>query len=133
MTGVNGETEPWRIPITSGCDQPGVDPITRRMGWAFNPDTEDGWTAIGGDTYIRYYTQGDDNHHVGVGIIEFHKTPTGEWCGGSILFDIPENAAYVGAPMWTVVSREPLHLEPSLLCTSCGHHGFIRNGVWVNA
>jgi hypothetical protein len=28
---------------------------------------------------------------------------------------------------------EPLHLEPSVLCGSCGLHGFIREGRWVQA
>jgi hypothetical protein len=34
---------------------------------------------------------------------------------------------------WTLVSREPLTLSPSLLCRLCGHHGFIRDGKWVPA
>lgn len=34
---------------------------------------------------------------------------------------------------WTLVSLEPLHIEPSLLCGVCGDHGFIRNGKWVPA
>lgn len=32
---------------------------------------------------------------------------------------------------WTLVSREPLTLSPSLLCTVCGAHGFIRDGRWL--
>lgn len=31
---------------------------------------------------------------------------------------------------WVVESEEPLTLSPSLLCTTCGHHGFIRSGKW---
>lgn len=34
---------------------------------------------------------------------------------------------------WDVVQLDPLTLAPSLLCTSCGHHGFIRDGKWVPA
>lgn len=30
----------------------------------------------------------------------------------------------------TVVSREPLHIEPSVLCVDCGLHGFVRDGEW---
>lgn len=37
------------------------------------------------------------------------------------------------AEAWTLVSLEPLHLEPSLLCRACGDHGFIRDGKWVPA
>lgn len=33
----------------------------------------------------------------------------------------------------TLVSREPLHIEPSILCPVCGDHGFIREGKWVVA
>lgn len=33
---------------------------------------------------------------------------------------------------WRVESLEPLTLSPSLLCTSCGLHGFVRNGAWVS-
>lgn len=34
---------------------------------------------------------------------------------------------------WDILSVDPLTLHPSLACTSCGHHGFIRNGKWVPA
>ncbi|MGW5175928.1 hypothetical protein ACWERY_16390 [Streptomyces sp. NPDC004082] len=37
------------------------------------------------------------------------------------------------APEHTLVSREPLHLEPSLLWRCCNTHGFVRNGEWINA
>lgn len=32
-----------------------------------------------------------------------------------------------------LVSREPLHLEPSLLWNCCGLHGWVRNGQWESA
>lgn len=34
---------------------------------------------------------------------------------------------------WTIVSRDPLHIEPSILCGACGFHGFIRSGRWEPA
>lgn len=34
---------------------------------------------------------------------------------------------------WEIHSEEPLTISPSLLCTACKVHGFIRNGVWVPA
>lgn len=45
------------------------------------------------------------------------------------------------APRWLgqrtalheVISTDPWHLEPSLLCDFCGLHGYIRNGRWTNA
>jgi hypothetical protein len=38
-----------------------------------------------------------------------------------------------GTNKHTLVSREPLHLEPSLLWSCCGMHGFMRNGRWTAA
>lgn len=32
-----------------------------------------------------------------------------------------------------VGSFEGLTLEPSVLCSGCGHHGWIRDGAWVSA
>ena len=34
---------------------------------------------------------------------------------------------------WTIESEQPLTLSPSLLCRACGHHGWIRDGKWVDA
>jgi len=38
-----------------------------------------------------------------------------------------------GTSAHTLVSREPLHLEPSLLWRCCGLHGWVRNGRWESA
>ncbi len=32
-----------------------------------------------------------------------------------------------------ILSTDPLHIEPSILCTSCGIHGWVRDGRWVPA
>jgi len=37
------------------------------------------------------------------------------------------------APDHTLVSAQPLHLEPSLLWPCCGTHGFVRGGEWIPA
>lgn len=34
---------------------------------------------------------------------------------------------------WDLISEDPIHIEPSLLCRACGDHGFVRNGLWVAA
>lgn len=34
---------------------------------------------------------------------------------------------------WTVQSWEPLTVTPSVLCLTCGLHGWIRGGRWVPA
>lgn len=36
-------------------------------------------------------------------------------------------------PLHEVISTDPWHLEPSLLCDHCGLHGYIRNGRWTPA
>lgn len=76
-----------------------------------------------------------DNPTVVVGLTEDHDRPDGGGrCAGFVLFDIPEAASSrAGAPVWTVESSDPLTLSPSLLCRSCGNHGWIRNGQWVPA
>ncbi|MFJ6841335.1 hypothetical protein ACIQRE_01550 [Streptomyces griseoluteus] len=32
-----------------------------------------------------------------------------------------------------LISRRPLHLEPSLLWPCCGTHGWVRDGQWTPA
>lgn len=36
-------------------------------------------------------------------------------------------------PCWTVESKSPLTISPSLLCQPANIHGFIRAGRWVPA
>lgn len=38
-----------------------------------------------------------------------------------------------GTSAHSLVCREPLHLEPSLLWRCCGVHGFVRGGAWIPA
>ncbi len=68
------------------------------------------------------------------GLLYRHPAPDGSECGGSVIFE-GEAASRVMPkhPKWTVDSWEPLTLSPSLLCKSCGHHGFIKQGRWVPA
>lgn len=70
-----------------------------------------------------------------VGLIEWHRTPDGRECSGgfgaSVLFDLPGvREAFPNSPLWLVASFDPLTLTPSLLCRTCGHHGWITNGEW---
>lgn len=59
------------------------------------------------------------------------------WCAA--LADVPEELTVsgrwvaAGTSAHSVLTREPLHLEPSLLWSCCGLHGFVRNGQWTNA
>ncbi len=34
--------------------------------------------------------------------------------------------------LWQLESIDPLTLSPSILC-NCGHHGFIKQGKWIQA
>ncbi len=88
---------------------------------------------IGHGVFIQYVSwNGVDK----VGLIEDHKRrDNGDQCfGGSVMFDVPAVRDQLQEQsMWTVESWEPLTLSPSLLCTVCGHHGWIRDGRWVPA
>jgi hypothetical protein len=55
--------------------------------------------------------------------------PVGEPCAGTVTFGEPGSSSGV---RWTLHSLDPLHVEPSILC-SCGRHGFVRNGRWEEA
>lgn len=39
---------------------------------------------------------------------------------------------FTGHGAWKVLCEEPLTVMPSLLCRHCGHHGFIRDGVFIS-
>lgn len=82
---------------------------------------------IGHGVWISYVNTKAGND---MGIIETHpaNTDTGR-CSGAVFF---EGSGHNG-PLWTVESRDPLTLSPSLLCRVCGHHGFIKSGRWVPA
>jgi hypothetical protein len=65
-----------------------------------------------------------------------HAKPDGSECFSGIYFDLPELRKHWGNDdrhYWQVQSWEPLTVSPSLLCTRCGDHGFIRDGKWVPA
>jgi hypothetical protein len=41
---------------------------------------------------------------------------------------------YFGPPDgWTLESEDPPTISPSVLCTACGDHGFVRQGRWLRA
>lgn len=78
-----------------------------------------------------------------VGVHYSHPMPNppvpGRRCMGGIIFDTPEARAAIpehfarGSGVWQLHSLDPLDVSPSLLCVTCGHHGFIRQGAWVEA
>lgn len=90
------------------------------------------------------------------GILIDHKTPEGRQCSSFAVFDTEDvrklqrvtadqaHRRAAGSPerrqqdpggraVWQVETWEPLTISPSVLCRRCGHHGFIRNGLWEAA
>lgn len=69
-----------------------------------------------------------------IGAVEEHpdQRDPSNVCAGSLMFDTPEGRQFHG-PYWQIVQEEPLTLSPSVLCTQCGNHGFIRDGKWIEA
>lgn len=79
------------------------------------------------------------NDDIYYGWLTNEPTPTfWHWC--KALEDVPSELKVhdgcwvaAGTSAHTLVSREPLHLEPSLLWKCCGLHGWVRNGQWEPA
>ena len=65
-------------------------------------------------------------------IIDHPRHDNGEPCSGVVTFDTPVTArVFPNKPRWEIVNHDPLTLSPSIAC-SCGDHGFIQDGKWVN-
>jgi hypothetical protein len=79
------------------------------------------WVRFKGDTF-----DGE------TGGVFWHRRPSNAdgWCCGSFFLRQPP-IAEPPVPLWACNSRDPLDLTPSFLC-HCGHHGWVRNGKWVN-
>jgi hypothetical protein len=71
------------------------------------------------------------------GVIESHPRrggDAGSRCEAALLFDLPGvRYAFSGRHVWTVEKWHPLTLSPSVLCRTCGNHGYIRDGRWLPA
>lgn len=87
---------------------------------------------LGGGHFARFFVEGNDADFVTggderppAGFFHVHPskgqghTPEGDPCAGSVTFG-----------RWQLHSLDPLHVEPSILC-SCGRHGYVRDGKWV--
>ena len=64
------------------------------------------------------------------GAIVTHPNSHGGTCESFIGLNSGINTA---AATWTVECWDPLTLSPSLVCSNCGDHGFVRGGKWVPA
>lgn len=89
-------------------------------------------TDIGSGVFIERTVNKDGEW---VGLIRRHPKAGGGTCASAVAFDTPASRAVHGptVALHVVESWDPLTLSPSLLCRSCGHHGFIRQGKWVPA
>lgn len=69
---------------------------------------------------------------VPVGVLLTHRCPK---LGGQETKDFIPVEPYQspGAGPWTLDSRDPITLSPSVSYTCCGLHGFVRSGKWVPA
>jgi hypothetical protein len=92
---------------------------------------KEGTIWLDDDNAIRFVIQ--DNETTPYGASWFHrdKREPNHVCVGGFQWRRP-NATASGA-IWTLESLEPLTIAPSLLCMTCGAHGFIRDGKWVPA
>lgn len=97
---------------------------------------------LGGGHWARLFREGEDLNGQPDGVAMgptagfFHVHPSkggadipeGEPCAGTVTFGDPGYDS-TGRAHWQLHSLDPLHVEPSILC-SCGRHGFVRNGRW---
>lgn len=71
------------------------------------------------------------------GALITHRRERGEgppFCYFGITFDGPvTRELFPAGARWQVESWEPLTLSPSLLCLTCGAHGYVRKGRWEPA
>lgn len=68
-----------------------------------------------------------------VGLIERHNC-NGRKSGGAVMLEL----GYGPTQIWTIEAGEAglwegLTLSPSIQCHNCPHHGWIREGKWVDA
>lgn len=100
------------------------------LPWSRDPDNRDG-VYIGHEHFVNGIVAEAGGPTIGYHV--WHPCRDGKPMPGAIWLDIPELPADLrrdGRPVWQLVSREPLHVEPSVLCRACNDHGWIRNGRW---
>lgn len=77
-----------------------------------------------------YYGSGDNPHD---GIFFIHKDKDGEQCVETYdLKPADDTHQYADDGKWHIASTDPdkLTMMPSIICTKCGEHGYIRDGRW---
>lgn len=98
----------------------GHDHHARKFGWHPDRDLNPQFEGI------------PDVDFAGVAVAHPKIGHKGEWCvSAAHIKGAIEAVLGSNIPVWDLVSEDPLHVEPSLLCRTCGDHGWIRNGLWV--
>lgn len=102
-----------------------------QLPWSQDPDERDG-TYIGHEHIISPQVAEAGGPVIGYHV--WHPCRDGKMQPGGVFLDIPELPEWLsGHITWQLISREPLHIEPSVLCRACNDHGFIRGGRWMPA
>ena len=103
------------------------------MSEVLNKETERDEVDLGNGHRI-IFTQYKGEKRVGADLIH---PPVEDKCGGVgwIAFEGRSWAnSFKGViATWNIETEEPITISPSILCRSCGDHGFVRNGKWVIA
>lgn len=103
--------------------------MSRHGEWPHNLPR--GWTDISPDQDLSRLIRPVRHEGEPYGWIEAHRDRAGKWCTG--VLQRRDKTARTDRPTWRVLSEDPLTLDPSVKCTRCGNHGWIRDGVWVPA
>lgn len=95
------------------------------------------WVDIGSSVFVETYTCPHRGSTPSGALVRFGGTLDDEGydrddvCVGGVSW-CPE----CKGPTWELLSLDPLHIEPSIRTTCHNHsehHGYIRNGRWVNS
>jgi hypothetical protein len=69
-----------------------------------------------------------------LGAVIDHRQPDGTPCSGSLTFASPAaDQLFPDEEKWDVQSFQPLTLDQSVICPTCGDHGLVKDGRWVPA
>lgn len=83
-------------------------------------------THIGHGVEIEYWQSKAHNLRA---VNVFHRKPDGSPCACCAYIKVPDE--WVERPqLWTVRQMSPLTLDPSIVCRTCGLHGWIKDGKW---
>lgn len=95
------------------------------------PSWADGTVWLDDDNAVRFIAWRDQPEPYGANWFHRDKREPNHVCVGGFQWRQPDPIA--SAVLWTLVSLEPLTIQPSLRCLTCGAHGFITDGKWVPA